>query len=87
MSDFVRILYHFKGHSSIMERYGQMIMEKVSCLKDLSCNFLQKLVGVSYSFDGVPYSGLMSSFVILRDKLILCDRGTTIHSEQTSLFV
>lgn len=62
------------GHSNIMGRYGQKIMEKVSCLKDLSCNFLHKLVGASYSLDGVPYSGLMSSFVILGGKLILCDR-------------
>ncbi|KAJ8435285.1 hypothetical protein Cgig2_030040 [Carnegiea gigantea] len=62
------------GHSNIMGRYGQKIMEKVSCLKDLSCNFLHKLVGASYSLDGVPYSGLMSSFVTLGDKLILCDR-------------
>jgi len=62
-------------------------MEKVSCLKDLSCNFLHELVGASYSLDGVPYSGLMSSFVILGDKLILCDRGKTIHGASENFTV
>ncbi|XP_021767493.1 uncharacterized protein LOC110731886 [Chenopodium quinoa] len=62
-----------KGHAAIMELCGQQIIEKVSQLEDVSPDFLQQLVYSSYSLGGIPYSGFVSSFVALGDRLLICD--------------
>lgn len=62
-----------KGHGNIMKLYGQQIMEKISHLKDISHYFLKQLVYSSYSLGGISYSGFVSSFVALGDRLLFCD--------------
>ncbi|KAK9282548.1 hypothetical protein L1049_005469 [Liquidambar formosana] len=62
-----------KGFPKILEICGQMIMEKVSLLKQMPCDWLQQCAGSNSSLEGIPYAGLMSSLAMFQDHIIICD--------------
>ncbi|XP_058101541.1 uncharacterized protein LOC131245837 isoform X2 [Magnolia sinica] len=61
-----------KGFPKIMEICGQMIMRKVSLLKEILGDWLQQNVDPSYSL-GLSYAGLMSSFATIQSDIVFCD--------------
>lgn len=62
-----------KGFPKILETCGQWIMEKVSILKQMPCDWLQLQIDTSCSQEGLSYAGLMSSVTTLQNHLFLCD--------------
>ncbi|GMH25872.1 hypothetical protein Nepgr_027715 [Nepenthes gracilis] len=62
-----------KGSEKIMEICGQMIIERVSLLKSLPHDWLRQLAYSTHSLAGILYSGLLSSFIISGDQLVICD--------------
>lgn len=61
-----------------MELCRQQILEKISHFKDISPDFLQRLVCSSYPLGSIPYCGLISSFVAMGDRLFFCDTGKRV---------
>lgn len=51
-------------------------MEKVSFLKQMPHDLLQEQIGSSCSPKELPYAGLISSFTMLQNHIIMCDMGT-----------
>lgn len=65
-----------KGFSTILETYGEQILEKVSILKQMPYDWLQQQANTACSPVELPYVGLISSFTTFLNQLILCDMGT-----------
>ncbi|KAH0459358.1 hypothetical protein IEQ34_012172 [Dendrobium chrysotoxum] len=64
--------FRFEGFQNIFESYGNLIEEKLSCLRDANVVFLQKF-SVSVSSEKLPYAGLMSSVGNFHDDIITYD--------------
>ncbi|KAF8402079.1 hypothetical protein HHK36_013031 [Tetracentron sinense] len=62
-----------RGFPKIMEICEQMIIEKVSFLNRMPCNWLKQGVDPNYSLEGLPYVGLMSSLATFQQNMIFCD--------------
>lgn len=66
---------YLKESSKILEICGQMIRDKCNPLKQLPALWLEKQVKTSFSFEGIPYAGLMSSIATCQDHVVFCDAG------------
>lgn len=64
-----------KGFPNILETCQQWIMEKVSLLKQMSCDGLPLQIDTSCSLEGFPYTGLISSLTTLQNHIVICDIG------------
>ncbi|GAB4841300.1 hypothetical protein Ancab_039696 [Ancistrocladus abbreviatus] len=62
-----------KGSEKILEVCEQTITERISQLKRFPHDWIQQLIDSTHSLDGIPYSGLLSSFVATGDQLTICD--------------
>lgn len=62
-----------KGFPNILETCQQWIMEKVSLLKQMSCDGLPLQIDTSCSLEGFPYIGLISSLTTLQNHIVICD--------------
>ncbi|GAB2242128.1 hypothetical protein Droror1_Dr00018903 [Drosera rotundifolia] len=74
-----------KGSAEIMVACGQKISDRVSTLQRLPPDFLQHIATSTHSLDGIPYSGLVSSFVTCGSRLLVCDAASqrvVVFSEQ-----
>ncbi|CAL9049195.1 uncharacterized protein LOC135585727 isoform X1 [Musa acuminata AAA Group] len=65
-----------RGVSNIMEMCGDMIMEKVTLLKDIYQNMPSKRLHHCLSFEGIPFAGLFSSVASFQNDVILCDAAS-----------
>lgn len=45
-------------------------------MKHMPDDWLVQQVNTSYSLDGIPHAGLMSSVAKFKDNVIICDEGT-----------
>ncbi|PKU74642.1 hypothetical protein MA16_Dca004833 [Dendrobium catenatum] len=63
-----------RGFQNIFESYGNLIEEKLSCLRDANVVSLQKF-SISVSSEKLPYAGLMSSVGNFHDDIITYDAG------------
>ncbi|XP_021907375.1 uncharacterized protein LOC110821742 isoform X2 [Carica papaya] len=62
-----------EGFPKIWDICGQLIMEKVSFLKQIPCDWLQQLNEAACSPRETPYTGLVSSFTTFQNQIIMCD--------------
>ncbi|KAM4117249.1 hypothetical protein ACJW30_02G109400 [Castanea mollissima] len=62
-----------KGFPKILETCGQWIMEKVSLLKQIPCDWLQPQFEASCSQEELSYARLMSSLTTLQNHIFICD--------------
>ncbi|CAM8959286.1 unnamed protein product [Rhodiola kirilowii] len=62
-----------RGPQKISEICGQMIMDKVSPLKQFPCEWLQRRANNASSLEKIAYSNLLSSFATTQDGVIFCD--------------
>ncbi|XP_075655567.1 uncharacterized protein LOC142625742 isoform X2 [Castanea sativa] len=62
-----------KGFPKILETCGQWIMEKVSLLKQIPCDWLQPQFEASCSQEELSYAHLMSSLTTLQNHIFICD--------------
>ncbi|KAI5679987.1 hypothetical protein M9H77_01214 [Catharanthus roseus] len=62
-----------KGFPKILEISGQMIKERALLMKHMPDDWLVQQVNTSYSLDGIPHAGLMSSVAKFKDNVIICD--------------
>ncbi|KAG7011323.1 NHL repeat-containing protein 2 [Cucurbita argyrosperma subsp. argyrosperma] len=68
-----KIIEVVKGHSKIMENYGQLFMDTMSVLKQIPDGMLQ-LQGDAKTITGeLPYLDLLSSLTPFQNCLIICD--------------
>ncbi|WOK92755.1 hypothetical protein Cni_G01446 [Canna indica] len=65
-----------KGVPNIMEMFGDVIMEKVTSLKDTCQNMSSKRIHHCLSFEGIPYAGLFSSIANFQNDVILCNAAS-----------
>ncbi|THU62382.1 hypothetical protein C4D60_Mb01t04550 [Musa balbisiana] len=65
-----------RGVSNIMEMCGDMIMEKVTLVKDIYQNMPSKRLHHCLSFEGIPFAGLFSSVASFQNDVILCDAAS-----------
>ncbi|URD74888.1 hypothetical protein MUK42_24900 [Musa troglodytarum] len=61
-----------RGVSNIIEMCEDMIMEKVTLLKDIYQNMPSKRLHHCLSFEGIPFAGLFSSVASFQNDVILC---------------
>lgn len=59
-----------------MEICGEMIKDRANLVKHMPDNWLPQQMNTSYSLDGIPHAGLMSSMVKFKDYVVICDTGT-----------
>ncbi|KAL3531126.1 hypothetical protein ACH5RR_010448 [Cinchona calisaya] len=64
-----------KGFPNVMEICGQTIMEKLSVMKHIPNDRLQQHIDITYSVDGIPHPGLMSSVAKFKDDVAFSDAG------------
>ncbi|XP_040994310.1 uncharacterized protein LOC121240843 isoform X2 [Juglans microcarpa x Juglans regia] len=62
-----------KGFTNILETGGQWIMKKISILEQMPCDALQAQVDTSSTPEGLPYTGLISSFTTLQNHIVISD--------------
>ncbi|XP_051118786.1 uncharacterized protein LOC127242999 isoform X2 [Andrographis paniculata] len=68
-----------KESSKILEICGQMILEKLAPLSHLPSDWLDRHSSHCYSFEGLPYAGLMSSVATCQDHDLFCNTvGQTV---------
>ncbi|KAK7836297.1 protein suppressor of quenching 1 [Quercus suber] len=65
----------YEGFPKILETCGQWIMEKVSLLKQIPCDWLQPQFEASGSQEELSYACLMSSLTTLQNHIFICDTG------------
>lgn len=65
-----------------MENYGQLIMDRVSVLKQIPDGMLQQLSVANIVTGGLPYMDLLSSLTPFQDCTIICDSGTNVSIDE-----
>ncbi|GAB2281980.1 hypothetical protein Dimus_016545 [Dionaea muscipula] len=65
-----------KGSKNIVELCGRKIADHVSLLRRLPHDLVEEMVNSTLSLDGIPYSGLLSSFVTSGNRLLICDAAS-----------
>ncbi|XP_038704345.1 uncharacterized protein LOC120000365 isoform X1 [Tripterygium wilfordii] len=63
----------FKGFPKILEFCGEMIMEKLSLLNQMPCEWLEQQTDGCFLLKGYPYAGLISSFTTFQNQIVMCD--------------
>lgn len=69
----------YEGFPKILETCGQWIMEKVSLLKQIPCDWLQPQFESSHSQEELSYARLMSSLTTLQNHIFICDTGISFY--------
>ncbi|KZV56436.1 hypothetical protein F511_08334 [Dorcoceras hygrometricum] len=68
-----------KESSKILEICGQMMMDKSMSMRHVPPDWLEQQLAATCSFDGIPYSGLMSSVATFQGHIVCCDTvGQTV---------
>ncbi|KDP26399.1 hypothetical protein JCGZ_17557 [Jatropha curcas] len=62
-----------KGFSKILETCGQLIMEKVSLLKQMPSDWLKLQIDANFSPEGLPFASLLSSITTFENYIVVCD--------------
>ncbi|XP_073050449.1 uncharacterized protein [Primulina eburnea] len=62
-----------KESSKILEICGQMMMDKSIFMRHVPSDWAGQQLAATYSFDGIPYPGLMSSIATFQDHIVCCD--------------
>lgn len=81
------ITFTILGPQKITEICGQMIMDRVSHLKQFPIAWLQRQVDISSSLETIPYSNMLSSFAAVQDGIIVCDTGKLYTESSMITFV
>ncbi|CAK9323623.1 unnamed protein product [Citrullus colocynthis] len=68
-----KIIEVVRGHSRIMENYGQLIMDRLSVLKQIPDGTLQRQSDANILTGGLPYLDLLSSLTPFQNCIIICD--------------
>lgn len=71
----LQLINLLKDNPNIMEIWGPTIMEKMSLLKEIFENWSQERLQHSFSLEGIPHAGLMSSVANLQNYTIFSDAG------------
>ncbi|GAB2281982.1 hypothetical protein Dimus_016547 [Dionaea muscipula] len=66
----------YTGSKNIVELCGRKIADHVSLLHRLPHDLVEEMVNSTLSLDGIPYSGLLSSFVTSGNRLLICDAAS-----------
>lgn len=70
------------GLSRIMESYGQLIMDRLSVIKQIPDGMLQRPSDANIAIGGSPYLDLLSSLTSFENCIIICDSGTNVSIDE-----
>ncbi|XP_057997273.1 uncharacterized protein LOC110644114 isoform X2 [Hevea brasiliensis] len=62
-----------KGFPKILETYGQLIMDKVSLLKQMPSDWLQRCINADSSPKVFPFASLISAVTTFHNLIVVCD--------------
>ncbi|CAN1269675.1 Protein SUPPRESSOR OF QUENCHING 1, chloroplastic, partial [Linum perenne] len=66
-----------KGFRKIMDTFGNLIMDKLSLLKELPSDWLERQTDAYWSSKEIPYATLISSLSTCNDHVFVCDTSRT----------
>ncbi|CAN1767389.1 Protein SUPPRESSOR OF QUENCHING 1, chloroplastic, partial [Linum perenne] len=65
-----------KGFRKIMDTFGNLIMDKLSLLKELPSDWLERQTDAYWSSKEIPYATLISSLSTCNDHVFVCDTNS-----------
>ncbi|KAF2322824.1 hypothetical protein GH714_031119 [Hevea brasiliensis] len=74
-----------KGFPKILETYGQLIMDKVSLLKQMPSDWLQRCINADSSPKVFPFASLISAVTTFHNLIVVCD--TELHAAEDGLII